>query len=204
MSRFCGEAKVDAILKAAAHWRDVALIQDGSVFSDKTLWTADNAAVLDRFHNLDEGEGSYWEKMERLLADTSASAKELAAEINWLMLLCPSNTSRSAKLQRINEVWSWSGEPMPASASPYLTDEVLGGVGSAGPGFNNHRWREMSFAIRFVSAFKQLSSSDRKNRLQDTWGFAEWLQSVPDSNARPEHVNGLETHLFTSLTSNWV
>jgi 5-methylcytosine-specific restriction protein B len=184
MSRFCGEAKVDEILKAACHWRDVALVGDGSVFSDKPLWTAENAAILDRFHNLDEGEGSYWEKMERQLTDTSATAKELAAEINWLMLLCPSNTSRSAKRQKISEVWSWSGEHIPASAAPYLTDEVLGGVGSAGPGFNNHRWRELSFAVRFISSFKALSSSDRRDRLQDSWGFAEWLQSVPDSSVR--------------------
>jgi hypothetical protein len=29
-------------------------------------------------------------------------------------------------------------------------------------------------------------------------------QVAPNGGTCPEHVNGLETHLFTSLTSNWV
>ena len=41
MSRFCGDKNSRPILEAAAHWRDVALLGGGSVFTDQSLWTLD-------------------------------------------------------------------------------------------------------------------------------------------------------------------
>ena len=40
MSRFCGNRDSTGTLRAAAHWRDVALLSDGSVFSAKLTWHA--------------------------------------------------------------------------------------------------------------------------------------------------------------------
>jgi 5-methylcytosine-specific restriction enzyme B len=96
----------------------------------------------------------------------------------WLMYLCPSSLSPGHKRRTIETMWAWSGEPFP-SDSPWLQDEVLGGVGSAGPGFNQNQWRELVFLIDFIRAFRALDSSDQQRLVADAWSFDEWLTFVP-------------------------
>lgn len=186
MSRYCGLDQVSAVLAAAEHWREVALLRDGSVFTDRQLWTLEGMESLEAhfINNLDEGQGGYWEKLRGQLEPTPPSVKQLAAEMNWLMLLCPSNVQALKKRQDILNVWQSSGDQFPDSASQWLDDATLAGIGSAGPGFNNHRWRELSYCINFCLAFKRLSSSDRIELLRDGWRFGEWLESIPDSSSR--------------------
>jgi hypothetical protein len=186
MSRFCGAENVDPILTAALQWRDRALIGGGSVFGDGQLWTLQNLEQLDTYfvRNLNEGKGRYLDKLEEQIEPTTPEAKQLAAEMNWLMLLCPSNENPPSKRRTIETIWNWSGTPIPTSATTYMSDQVLGGVGSAGPGFNNHRWRELVFAIRVASAFRRLENSRQQSLLADGWAFAEWLETVEDAQAR--------------------
>lgn len=186
MSLYCGETDPEAILRVGALWRDRALRTDGSVFSDKELWTLPNLEALDQYFvkNLDMGSGSYIEKLREQLAPTGSSVKQLAAEMNWLLLLCPSNIGPAKKRETINEIWRWSNEAMPLTAEPLLSDRVLLGVGSAGTAFNTGRWRELVFCINFVIAFKKLDSAHRETLLNDGWAFSEWLGSVDDSHAR--------------------
>lgn len=94
MSRFCGEIDTAPILEAAAVWRDKCLIQDGSVLSEAALWTTPKLEELEKFfvRNLDEGSGTFIQKLETQLASTSPEAKQLAAEMMWLLLLPASNT----------------------------------------------------------------------------------------------------------------
>jgi 5-methylcytosine-specific restriction protein B len=102
----------------------------------------------------------------------------------WLLLLCPSNTGPAKKRSTVEEVWRWSGEELPSAAGTCLADHVLGGIGSAGPGFNNHRWRELVFCINVLLRFKRLNQAERQAALGDPWVFAEWLEGVPDSASR--------------------
>jgi hypothetical protein len=106
------------------------------------------------------------------------------SEMTWLMLLCPSNILGPKKRADVSMVWGWSGESIPRSASAYLTDEVLSGIGSAGPGFNNHRWREVEFFTNVCRAFKRLDRPERNRILSDGWIFAEWLQGIPEADVR--------------------
>lgn len=186
MSRFCGETDVEPILNAASYWRDVAFLQDGSVFSDKSLWNIDGLRAFETHFtkNPDEGEGKFWEKLRGQLELTDPAVEQLAAEMNWFMLLCPSNISVAKKRGDVNNVWEWSGETVPQRGERYLRDEVLAGVGSAGPGFNNHRWLELAYFIRLSLAFKQLPAIERQTLLSDGWKFAEWLQKIPGSESR--------------------
>ena len=101
----------------------------------------------------------------------------------WAMLLCPS-TSAARKREIINAIWRWSDEAPLSAMTPYLSDDVLAGIGSGGPGYNNHRWRELVFIIKFVGMFKAEPLEKRKELLSDGENFAGWLQSVPDSAAR--------------------
>lgn len=186
MSRYCGNMNASPILTAAEHWKDVALRADGSVFGNDKLWAVENLNALDKFfiQNLDEGEGNFLGKLSKQLEPTAGPVKQLAAEMMWFMLLCPSNIGPASKRKTIGTIWEWSGSSLPRSADAWLTDEVLGGVGSAGLGFSQHRWRELVFCIRTVRALKQLSSADREDLLADPWRFARWLGEVQDAAAR--------------------
>ena len=185
MSRFCGDRDSRAILEAGSRWRDSALLGSGSVFGASNSWTIANLQDLDKFfsHNLDVGEGSFLSKLRTQLSPCSPEVKQLAAEIVWLLLLCPSNISPSKKRQNIKEIWSWSGAEFP-STHPYLSDDLLTGIGSGGPGFNNHRWRELAFCINILLTFKQLPRTDQTRLASNAWQFAEWLQSIADASAR--------------------
>ena len=184
MSRYCGEKNTAPILDAAAHWRNAALLRGESAFTAKQIWTDEAIAALDQYFlkNLDEGEGAFLEKLKQQLAPASATAKQLAAEMMWLMYLCPSSMTSRHKRETVETVWSWSGEPFPQT--PMMSDSVLAGVGSAGPGFNQIQWRELAFFINFMSAFQRLDKTQRDQLIADGCAFAEWLKVVPDWEAR--------------------
>ena len=144
------------------------------------------AKTADQYFNQnpDVGEGTYWEKLRLQLQATSPMVKQLTAEMNWLMLLCPSNVTIDSKQKRIKQIWEWSGELLPPSASTLLNEAVLAGIGGAGSGFNNYRWRELRYCINFCLAFKQLPLPEREFLISDGWRFAQWLESLPESSSR--------------------
>jgi hypothetical protein len=155
-----------------------------SVFTDKALWTVENLQSLDRYfvQNLDMGEGNYIQKLREQLRPTAPVVKQLAAEMNWFMLLCPSNISPGKKREVISEIWRWSGEVEPSSE--LLGDATLRGIGSAGTAFNTQRWRELVFFIKTMLAFKQLDLAERESWLADPWRFGAALEGIPDGDAR--------------------
>lgn len=185
MSRYCGETEINPILKASTYWREVALLGDGSVFSKKNLWTDSNLAELNRYfvQNMDAGDRQFLEKLQGQIEPTTPSAKQLAAEMMWLMYLCPSSLTPSRKRDVIQKIWSWSGEPFPQPA-PMLAENILSGIGSAGPGYNLNLWRELVFFINFTQGFRSLPLEERRHLLADGWAFADWLRNVPDWEAR--------------------
>jgi 5-methylcytosine-specific restriction enzyme B len=167
------------------HWRDVALLGGGSVLTDDAAWTTSNLEVLDGLftQDPDETDRTFAEKLRDQLATCSGSVKQLAAELMWLLLLCPSNVSAEKKRENIKAIWDWSDQPFPAGSS-WLADEVLLGIGSAGPGFSNRRPRELTFCINFLLAFRKLDMNRQASLASQPWEFAEWLQKVPDAQAR--------------------
>jgi 5-methylcytosine-specific restriction protein B len=146
MSRFCGERQVSEILAAGEHWRDTALLGERSIFSEENVWITANIEMLDNLftQNPDEGDRHFIPKLQDQLKSCPVAVKQLAAEIMWLLLLCPSNVSPEKKRENIKTIWDWSERPFPEK-SEWLSDEVLRGIGSGGPGFSNHRPRELAF-----------------------------------------------------------
>jgi len=100
----------------------------------------------------------------------------------WLIYLCPSSLTPRHKREIVGTLWSWSGEPLPQT--PMMSDEVLAGIGSAGSVFNQNQWRELSFLINFMWAFRKLDGPRRDRLISDGWAFTEWLKVVPDWEAR--------------------
>jgi len=168
MSRYCGEDRdAKPCLDAADHWRQQALLSNGSVFSDTSLWQLAHLEALDRYfiNQLDDGAGNFFEKFECQLKPTTPEVKQLAAEMLWMMLVYPSGLRPGKKRDNIANVWNWSGEPLPES--PWLSDTVLTGIGSAGTSYNINRWRELVFFIRLMIDFKNLTSTEREQLLSD-------------------------------------
>lgn len=185
MSRYCGEKNPDPILKAAEHWKSVALLRGGSVLSEKSLWTRKNFEAIDQYYvrRPNEGRGRFHEKLKDQLAPAEAAVKQLVAEMLWLMYLCPSSINSSHKRNVIARVWLWSGEKL-SLESPWLRDDVLAGIGSAGPGFNQNQWRELVFFTRFVLRFQELQLTQQQSLLADPEQFADWIELIEDARFR--------------------
>ncbi|WP_018937020.1 hypothetical protein [Thioalkalivibrio sp. ALJ24] len=185
MSRYTPHADTTALLETVEQWRDTCLIDDGSIFGDETLWTADNLAILDRafIQNPQEGSESYAEKLKIQLADAPPTATRLMAELNWVLLLFPANIKPETKRQQVLEIWELGGTPLSAD-HPALTDEVLCGAGHAGTAFNTHRWRELAYLINIAKAMKEQPRDGRRHVLSDPWVFARWLAEVPREGFR--------------------
>jgi 5-methylcytosine-specific restriction enzyme B len=185
LSRFCGDKDSTEVLRAAIHWRDVALVGEGSIFGEKQLWVSRYLEPLLRYFvgRPDPGKRPFLVKLQEQLQPVEAAAKQLAAEMMWLMYLCPSSMTPRHKRGVIQTIWSWSGESLPETQI-WLSDKVLGGLGSAGPGFNQNQWRELSFVINFLRIYRQLDREEASRLLGDPWVFADWLKNVTDWESR--------------------
>jgi 5-methylcytosine-specific restriction protein B len=185
LSRYSAEHDFTAVLNAATHWRDAALLGGGSVFTERALWTASNLASMDKYfvQNLDEGDGRFLEKLRTQLEPADPSTKQLAAEMLWVMYLCPSNITARHKGDVIKTVWEWSGEPLNVN-SPLLSKDVLAGIGSGGPGFNQNQWRELTFLVNLTTAIQRLETEEQARVFGDAAIFSDWLMNVPGADAR--------------------
>ena len=107
----------EAVLRVAKKWRDDCLLGNGSIFTSKSLWTLENARALEKHysHNLDYGEGDFFQKLEGQLANAPHTAIQLAAEILWVIYLIVSSRASSGgtKRHQIIDVFSWSGAEIP-------------------------------------------------------------------------------------------
>lgn len=185
MSRYNPHHEIAPILDAAQDWRRRCLQESGSIFGNSSVWSDANIGDLKRYFvdNPDEGEGSFIEKLERQLQEANPGVKQLASEMTWFMLLCPSNIGAENKRDTVRFIWSWARLDFPPG-TPYLADPVLCGIGSAGTAFNTARWRELAYFVRVVVAFRALDNEQRSRFLKEGWALADWLDSQPDSNSR--------------------
>jgi len=171
-----------SILDAAQQWKQKCLLSDGSIFTTSDLWTKGNLSTLDKCfsQNPISGDEAFLDKFRQQLQSTNGAVKQLAAELLWLLSLFPTNISGQKKRENIITVWSWSGNNLDPS-HPLLA--VLDhGIGHAGPGFNQHRDRELSFAIKMTQEWKQ--QSPRLEIIEDPWKFGDWLDGIPGAHNR--------------------
>jgi MoxR-like ATPase len=132
--------------------------------------------------NLDEGDRTFEEKLHDQLAPTSASAKQLAAEMLWVMMLFPSNIRRSRKVSLVRTVWEWSGEALPVARDALDVFET--GIGSGGMGFNTLRPFELMLLVRFTAQWKALDKAEPQRLLADPWAFVDWFDRIEDATSR--------------------
>ena len=185
MSRYHAAGSLERMLEASQHWKEIALLSDGAVFAQEPVWTLPYLQDLKQYFidQPDEGKDSFFVKLEKQLDTTESGVKQLAAEMLWVIYLCPDNITKPRKLGNIRLVWEWSGKSFPEN-SDWLAEDVLGGAGNAGTGFNTNIPDELAFFIRIMIAFKSLAESERRELLYDGWKFGKWLEQIPECDRR--------------------
>lgn len=171
----------ETILASAKEWRQRCLLEEGSLFSGRSLWTRPNFEELRRLFvdRPEEDSGpSFLEKLEKQLAPGSPDAKCLWAEMTWVYLLIANRQSRKPanKRQLIVDIWDWSGRAF-RDAHPLLDDTVLGaGVVHVGQRYNQG-WMEFRFLIVSMLAWFSLEPDMRSEYLARPWEFTTWRDS---------------------------
>ncbi len=185
MSRYHACGSLERMLEASQHWTEVALLSDGAVFAKESVWTLPYLQDLKQYFidQPDEGKDSFFVKLEKQLEATEPEVKQLAAEMLWVIYLCPDNITKPRKLGNIRLVWEWSGKSFPEN-SDWLAEDVLGGAGNAGTGFNTNIPDEFAFFIRVMIDFKNLPKPERIELLYDGWKFGKWLEQIPECDRR--------------------
>ena len=190
MARKSELAHTHQVLAAGTAWITQCLVADGSILSPEALWTPEHigevrVAFTD---NPDLSDKSFMEKLVSQMTPASPAAKRLTAEMIWALSLFPSNVRATTKRQQVEELWALSGSALPAN-SPMLSDEVLSGIGSGGPGFNNFKWRELNYLIALAGALKAGDIATRRRVFEDYVSFTEWMDTVPrDGNRQFRHM----------------
>ena len=179
MSRF---EDSERILAAAEKWKQVCLLDEGSLFSEHGLWTRGNFEELRRLfvENPDDSKDpSFLDRLERQLEPGSQDAKCLWAEMVWVYRLMevPRSIGPGKKRQQIARVWGWSEREFPESHG-LLSDDVLS-AGVVHPGrAGNHTKLEYRFFVDCMRVWFSLDRGRRDALLGDPWGFAEWLDGT--------------------------
>jgi len=185
MARQTKTRDLTPILVAAESWISRCLIDDCSVFLTNSRWTG--ALADEVFHAFvehpDYGADDFMTKLKRQMEPASPAAKQLTAEMLRALLLFPSNIRTRTKRQQIREIWAWSGQQL-AEDDAALSDQVLAGVGSGGPGFNTYRPNELEFLVALTRDLKRRSDSDRRRILLDYGEFTDWINTVPQHGHR--------------------
>ena len=186
MATFNPHHETTALYAEIERFKDACLLCNGSILSpNAVLWTSENLAELHQHfvENIDEGSGSYYDKLQQQISTAVPDARKLMAELHWFLLLFSSNTKAETKEQGIRKIWSWSGESL-ADAVPALSSTVLGGIGHTGTAYNTHRWRELSFLIGTLQTWKALTPKRRQELLDEPRDFANFLDAVDGVEGR--------------------
>jgi hypothetical protein len=155
------------------------------VFSAEPLWTASLAAdVFKAFvEHPDFGDDDFMTKLKGQMKSASRPAQRLMAEMLWALLLFPSNMKARTKRQQVRDIWALAGQSL-AENHPLLDDQILAGIGSGGPGFNNYRPNELEYLIVLVRDLKQKTETERRRILTDYDAFFGWIDAVPRKGSR--------------------
>jgi hypothetical protein len=185
MARQIPERDIAPILSAAESWIKRCLIEDGSVFTQESLW---NGPLIEEVREAfighpDEGADDFMTKLKGQMGHASVPAQHLMSELLWALLLFPSNIKSKTKRRQICETWSLSGQQHPQDA-PLLRDEIIHGIGSGGPGFLMYRYRELAFLIEITRDLKKRERQSRQAILSSYDAFMDWIGSVPQEGSR--------------------
>ena len=172
---------VEQVYAAAQQWVRCALESDDSLFTPgEPIWTPELLGetypwFLDQ---PDQGGGGYIEKLAGQLAGSPAEVCQLIAEALYFVYLMPHQSSikGSTKRARVNRVLEWAGQGLEVPTP--LVAGLAPGIARIGRAFSSGIPAYLGFIIEFVEQWKQQTPSDIEGRLQDPWGFKEFVMGV--------------------------
>ncbi len=185
MARRTNKDDLAPVLDAYNQWINRCLIEGGSVFSTQALWTSPIVEEVRRafVDHPDEGKGDFTTKLKRQMANASPPAKQLMCEMLWALLLFPTNVKADTKREQVRDLWSLSGQQLKEDI-PFLSNNVLGGIGSGGTAFNTHRWRELVFLIAIAADLSRKTTPERRQIFSAYDAFMAWMETVPREGKR--------------------
>jgi 5-methylcytosine-specific restriction protein B len=188
MSRFNPHfANAGAVFDAAQQFAQRCLVEQKSLLLDnQLLWTTEHFDALRKYfiEQPDMGSRNFYEKLADQLATCDPWDVALMAEIFWIVELGPNNMKPGTKVAKMRTIWDMN-PPVPfPEDSPFLQENLLEGLGSAGIGFSVFLPTEIAFAIEAFAAFIAKPGAERKELLSDATRFAEWLDEIPAGKGR--------------------
>jgi len=185
MSRHAPSLDLSPVLSAAHRWLEACLVGDGSMFTAESLWTPENLEALRTafVEKPDTGADSFMTKLLRQTRHLSPQVKRLTAEVIWALLLFPRNIGAETKRQHIRALWESSKTPFPED-NEWLADGPMGGIGSGGTGYNNHRPRELTYLLTLACEFKKLAPAGRRRVVENYDAFMRFIDEVPQIGTR--------------------
>lgn len=175
------------------------LFGDGrSVFDpDTQCWTPDtgrelHSAIMD---NLDEGAGTFLEKLQGQLAGRNRALVLLAAELVLLHNLPLSNVKPATKRAQITAVLSWL--PVP----PTIPEEIersfdLPGSFNGGAGYSIYEWQHVVWLADLTTEVRQRPEAERAALASDPWAFRQLLAGLRTDADSPAMRNTLLSLAF--------
>ena len=179
MSRYCSEKDIGPILSAAKDWRERCLLKGESLFGQEKIWNKKNIDALVKYFVKDseDRKGRFLQKLEKQLEPANPSVKKLAAEMYWVMMLCPHKSKKGVRweIARIKDIWGWSGEDF-NQENPLLEESRLSGVGVGRVStiMNPHLY--LKYFVEILSRFFPLGNEKKNALMEGGWDFAEWLE----------------------------
>src|SRR5262249_60598895 len=120
MASWTGLQHTPDVLKAAGRWAEACLLQDGSVFSSRDLWTYQNIRELKTLfvdNPILGGDQAFYDKLRIQIGNARPEIMQVASEAVWLLLLFVHERyfGIEKKRERISEGWDFSGGSFPKS-----------------------------------------------------------------------------------------
>lgn len=169
------------VYRAAEHWRDRCLLDNGSVFSDTQIWKEEYFSDFLQREYVERPEinRDFVSNLTQQLRRTQAPVdiRQLVAEMIWVLELhvAKDSTSPLTKRSRIEQLWdgnrsSKQGENI---GLEFLEDKYLEGLGSPGQSYHRYKWRELLTFVLFMQNWKSLELSEQQSLLKDGWKFSK-------------------------------
>lgn len=173
--------KVVADLSRAA-WQSLEhLFGDGRSVFDPTVecWRTEtgeqlHSAIMD---NLDEGEGSFLDKLQGQLEGRDKNLVLLAAETIRLHDLALSNVKPETKRSHVSTVLGWLAD-LPAVPVEVDRSFDLPGAFNGGAGFAIGQWKHVVWLADLTTQLRRMGRDRRASLRSDPWAFRQFVDEV--------------------------
>ena len=188
---------VEKVYAAAEAWVECALRSDDSLFTPgKPIWTRELLGEL-RQRFLDGPsypDGSFLDKLEKMLAGSSPDVYQLMAEVLYVhfLIIGPYQMKVVTKKNSLNRVLGWSSEQVQVPL--HLVEALEPGIGGTGRGFLSNRPYHVGFLMEFVENWKHQKSGDREDPLRGPWDFKNFTTKI---NIRSEYMRKSGPRIWT-------